>query len=106
MKSRADLQRIHLIQLLESMLTWNERQQLEQLFPTHIVVPSGSRIPIDYTDVNAPSIAVRLQEVFGLKDDTLYCWGENSNHLASAISSTASCADHEGFGKLLEERLL
>jgi ATP-dependent helicase HrpB len=29
-------------------------------------VPSGSRIRIDYVDDNAPAIAVRLQEVFGL----------------------------------------
>lgn len=66
MKSRADLQRLQLTQLLESMLNWNQRQQLETYFPTHIVVPSGSRIPIDYKDIAAPSIAVRLQEVFGL----------------------------------------
>jgi ATP-dependent helicase HrpB len=68
MKSRADLQRLSLMTILESMLTWNERQQLEQLFPTHIVVPSGSRIPINYSDGEAPSIAVRLQEIFGLKE--------------------------------------
>lgn len=68
MKSRADLQRIHIQQLLESMLSWNQRQQLEAYFPTHIVVPSGSRIPIDYSDLASPSIAVRLQEVFGLRE--------------------------------------
>jgi ATP-dependent helicase HrpB len=68
MKNRADLQRVPLTQLLESMLTWNQRQQLEKLFPTHIVVPSGSRIPIDYKDAEAPSIAVRLQEIFGLRE--------------------------------------
>lgn len=66
MKSRADLQRLQLTQLLESMLSWDQRQQLATYFPTHIVVPSGSRVPIDYTDLAAPSIAVRLQEVFGL----------------------------------------
>ncbi|MEX2103909.1 MAG: ATP-dependent helicase HrpB, partial [Bacilli bacterium] len=34
MKNRIDLQCINLKQLLESMLTWNQRQQLEQYFPT------------------------------------------------------------------------
>lgn len=68
MKNRGDLQRIHLQQILESMLSWNQRQQLDQYFPTHIIVPSGSRVPIDYKDLEAPSIAVRLQEVFGLKE--------------------------------------
>jgi ATP-dependent helicase HrpB len=33
--------------------------------PTHLVVPSGSRIPIDYGDPEAPVLAVRLQEMFG-----------------------------------------
>jgi ATP-dependent helicase HrpB len=76
MKNRADLQRIHLTQLLESMLSWNQRQQLEEYFPTHIVVPSGSRIPIDYKDSAAPSIAVRLQEVFGLRETPCIAQGK------------------------------
>ena len=42
------------------------RQEIERLAPTHLAVPSGSRIPIDYTDPDAPFVAVRLQEVFGL----------------------------------------
>ena len=29
-------------------------------------MPSGSRIPVDYGDPEAPVLAVRLQEVFGL----------------------------------------
>ncbi|MEX2103908.1 MAG: ATP-dependent helicase C-terminal domain-containing protein, partial [Bacilli bacterium] len=43
---------------------------------THIVVPSGSRIPIDYKDVAAPSIAVRLQEVFGLEETPCIALGK------------------------------
>ena len=31
-------------------------------------MPSGSRIPIDYSDPEAPALAVRLQEVFGLQE--------------------------------------
>jgi ATP-dependent helicase HrpB len=40
-------------------------QALERLAPTHLLVPSGSRIPIDYAG-DGPSLAVRLQEMFGL----------------------------------------
>jgi ATP-dependent RNA helicase HrpB len=32
------------------------------------VMPTGSRIPIDYTDPDAPSVSVRIQEVFGLAE--------------------------------------
>jgi ATP-dependent helicase HrpB len=30
------------------------------------VVPSGSRLPVDYLDGEAPTLSVRLQEMFGL----------------------------------------
>ncbi|MUT67042.1 ATP-dependent helicase HrpB [Paenibacillus sp. NEAU-GSW1] len=68
MKSKGDLQRLQMIGILESMLSWQQRQQLDQEVPTHIAVPSGSRIPVDYSDPEAPFIAVRLQELFGLRE--------------------------------------
>ena len=36
--------------------------------PTHVEVPSGSRIRVDYADPAAPVLAVRLQELFGLTE--------------------------------------
>ena len=36
--------------------------------PTHCTVPSGSRIAVDYADPGAPTVAVRLQEMFGATD--------------------------------------
>jgi ATP-dependent helicase HrpB len=50
------------------MLEWEQRRDLDRLAPTHVVVPTGSRIPVDYADPSAPSIAVRLQELFGLAE--------------------------------------
>jgi ATP-dependent helicase HrpB len=38
------------------------------LAPSHIQVPSGSRIPVSYEDPDAPVLAVRLQEMFGLAE--------------------------------------
>jgi ATP-dependent helicase HrpB len=68
MKNRNDLQRLNMVQLLEGMLSWGQRQELDEQVPTHMTVPSGSRIPIDYSDPDAPFIAVRLQELFGLQE--------------------------------------
>ncbi|THF74927.1 ATP-dependent helicase HrpB [Cohnella fermenti] len=68
MKSRADLQRVNVAQALESSLSWEQRSRLDREAPTHIAVPSGSRIAVDYSDPKAPFIAVRLQEMFGLPD--------------------------------------
>ncbi|UUZ97613.1 hypothetical protein LJK87_38420 [Paenibacillus sp. P25] len=53
---------------LEEPLPWEKRRELGEFAPTHITVPSGSRIPVDYSDPEAPVLAVRLQEMFGLAD--------------------------------------
>jgi ATP-dependent helicase HrpB len=54
---------------LMAMLSWEDRQQVDTMAPSHITVPSGSRIPLSYTDgsqiLSSPVLAVRLQEMFG-----------------------------------------
>ena len=51
---------------LRARLDWAQQRALETAAPTHIVVPSGSRLPIDYQAGDVPVLAVRLQEMFGL----------------------------------------
>jgi ATP-dependent helicase HrpB len=60
------LARIPLMDVLRSLLTWEQQRELDSLAPTHLQVPSGSQIRIDYLDPSAPALSVRLQEVFGL----------------------------------------
>ncbi|TWB16718.1 ATP-dependent helicase HrpB [Nitrospirillum amazonense] len=63
--SRAShLPRLDLHSALTGMLDWPQGQELERQAPTHIDVPSGSRLPIDYSG-EIPTLAVRLQELFG-----------------------------------------
>ena len=76
MRSRADLQRLSLSGILESMLNWRQRSELQEQAPTHIRVPSGSSIPIDYHDPDAPALAVRLQETFGWLQTPRLCYGK------------------------------
>ncbi|WP_135547392.1 ATP-dependent helicase HrpB [Paenibacillus cymbidii] len=68
MRSRDDLKRLALVDALGAMLTWAQRRELDAEAPTHVTVPSGSRIAVDYGDPAAPKLAVRLQELFGLAD--------------------------------------
>lgn len=63
---RSHLARLDLHAALSALLDGPQQRALEELAPTHFGVPSGSRIPIDYTDPEAPALQVRLQEVFGL----------------------------------------
>jgi ATP-dependent helicase HrpB len=67
-RSRGDVDALDLATLLRERLEWRQRTQLDALAPTHLAVPSGSRIRIDYSDPDAPVLAVRLQEVFGWTD--------------------------------------
>lgn len=64
---REHLARVPLTDALRAMLSWEQQRLLEELVPTHIAVPSGSRVRIDYLDEGGPAVAVRLQEVFGLQ---------------------------------------
>ncbi len=63
--SRDDVSRADLGAILLERVEWSLRATFDRLAPTHIVVPSGSRIPVDYADATAPVLAVRLQELFG-----------------------------------------
>lgn len=52
---------------LLARLDWSARASLDRVAPTHIEVPSGSRVPVDYGE-DPPVLAVRLQELFGLRE--------------------------------------
>jgi len=61
------LQTLDLHAILLGHLSHAQLQALDRLAPTHVPVPSGSRIAIDYSDADNPVLAVRLQELFGLQ---------------------------------------
>lgn len=61
----SELRKLNVTDLLIQRLSWEQRQAIERLAPTHIEVASGSRIPVNYHDPLRPFIAVRLQELFG-----------------------------------------
>ncbi len=62
------LQSLPLHTLLIGALTWEQRRLLDRLAPETVSVPSGSKIHVDYADPETPSLAVRLQEMFGLQE--------------------------------------
>ncbi len=67
-RKKGDLAKLDIARLVGEMLTWEQRRTLDELAPTHLEVPSGSRIRVDYTDAKSPVLAVKLQEVFGWLD--------------------------------------
>ncbi|MBE0596423.1 MAG: ATP-dependent helicase HrpB, partial [Desulfuromonadales bacterium] len=67
-KGRTGLGRLDPLEPLQQRLSWQQRRQLEELAPTHLEVPSGHRIPLDYEVAEPPVLAVKLQELFGLAE--------------------------------------
>jgi ATP-dependent helicase HrpB len=63
---REHLGRLALPEALRARLTPVQLRSLELLAPRELAMPSGSHVPVDYLDDNAPCVAVRMQEVFGL----------------------------------------
>ncbi|MEH2521082.1 ATP-dependent helicase HrpB [Bradyrhizobium sp. AZCC 1610] len=51
---------------LMTLLPWELRTRLEREAPTHFEAPTGTMLAIDYEAEQGPTIAVRLQELFGL----------------------------------------
>ncbi|MEO5642638.1 MAG: ATP-dependent helicase HrpB [Bacteroidia bacterium] len=66
-KRKDDFRKLDLLTILTSIIPWEKQQQLEKSAPQKITVPSGSHIRLVYSaDGNAPVLAVRLQEIFGM----------------------------------------
>ncbi|MCG3144314.1 MAG: hypothetical protein HONDAALG_01733 [Gammaproteobacteria bacterium] len=68
MTRREHLARLDLPAVLGALLTWRQQRDLDEQAPTHIAVPSGSRVTLDYSAGEAPVLAARLQEMFGLRE--------------------------------------
>ncbi|MES2193497.1 MAG: ATP-dependent helicase HrpB [Pseudomonadota bacterium] len=61
-----DLSAGDLSDALMALLPWELRARLEREAPTHFEAPTGTQLAIDYEAEQGPTIAVRLQELFGL----------------------------------------
>ena len=63
-----ELRKLNLAEIIWNLLPYEAQQEVYRLAPTHIEVPTGSRIRIDYrTGAEAPVLSVRLQECFGME---------------------------------------
>lgn len=74
LRSRKDLARLDLPAILAAPFDWTQRRKLDELAPTHVPVPSGRAVAIDYPaeqpagEIAPPVLSVKLQELFGLSE--------------------------------------
>lgn len=100
-RRRSDLERVDAGGALARLLPWatGEASRFAELAPERVEVPSGSRIRIDYTGPQ-PVLAVRLQELFGLRSTPRVAGGRVPLlvHLLSPAGRPAAVtADLESF---------
>jgi len=74
-RTAQDLSNLDILPALRARLSWKQQQFLDEQAPTHISVPSGSRIAIDYAAGETPVLAVKLQEMFGHADTPVIAGG-------------------------------
>jgi ATP-dependent helicase HrpB len=74
-RSAHQLAELDLAAILPGRLEYCQRALLDELAPTHLTVPSGSRIRLDYCQGETPVLAVKLQELFGLERTPTICRG-------------------------------
>ena len=64
----AELKKLKLAEILWNSISYETQLEINRLAPTHIAVPTGSHIRIEYRHgAEAPVLSVRLQECFGMK---------------------------------------
>jgi ATP-dependent helicase HrpB len=62
---RSHFHKLDMTKIIRSLFTYQQFNELDRLAPTHMTVPTGSRILLDYSSGSQPVLAVRLQEMFG-----------------------------------------
>jgi ATP-dependent helicase HrpB len=67
-RSFEELRKADWLAALQGRLTHQQVQAVEREAPERLAVPSGSRIALKYEPGRPPVLAVRIQEVFGLRD--------------------------------------
>ena len=65
MRRWSDLKNLNLSDALNSLLSYQQQQQLNLLAPTALTIPTGQNIRLDYTAENGPVLAAKLQALFG-----------------------------------------
>ncbi len=77
---------------LQRLLPWPEAAKMGDLAPSHLVVPSGQRHRLDYSE-GKPVMRVKLQECFGLAISPVFAGVPVQFHLLSPAGRPLAVTD-------------
>lgn len=63
----AQLTKVDFYALLKNQFDWQQWQTIEQLLPAQLMLPSGRHHPLSYGENSEVTLAVRMQELYGLQ---------------------------------------
>ena len=104
--SLADIGADDLALALHSQLDPALVRRLDSDAPTHFVAPTGTAAAVDYEAEGGPSIALRVQELFGLSTHPALAGGTRAADAASAVARASANPDHARLARLLERVLV
>jgi ATP-dependent helicase HrpB len=67
MTSWAQILKLDFYTLLKNQFSWHQWQSIEQLLPSQLLLPSGRRHTLSYGHNDEVTLAVRMQELYGLQ---------------------------------------
>ena len=76
-----------LVQALEALIGWDATRRIDQLAPSHFTSPAGSAHPIDYGAEAGPTVELRVQALFGLREHPVV--GQQRVPLVLSLTSPA-----------------
>ena len=65
-KTIEQLKKLDLYNILLNLLSWQQQQILNELVPAFFEAPSGSKIKIDYSNIEVAKLSIKIQEIFGV----------------------------------------
>jgi len=83
----SDIDRSALSNVLEGLIGWDGKQQLDRLAPVSFTSPAGSSHAIDYAAEGGPRVELRPQQLFGLAEHP--CVGSARIPLVLSLTSPA-----------------
>ena len=99
-KTIKELESLDIYAMLLSLLSWEQQTLLDALAPQTLEVPSGSKIMINYSQHDQPSLDVKIQEVFGMQTSPKILDSKVSlkmNLLSPAMRLTQTTYDLQSF---------
>jgi len=66
-KTRAQLAKLNLSEMLLSLLDYTQQRALSKIAPTHFNGPTGRNCPIRYSEEKCPTVSLPMQELYGIQ---------------------------------------